>query len=285
MTALPEPLDGLAEKVTKRTGETATHGQLSPLNTYRPSPRQRTAPGSAIADSFVTMLRHTVPHPARLRDQIRRMVKSQERHGRDRYRTTGRMDRRALCRMAVEAPNVFTRRRMTPGVDTAVLLLLDGSGSMTSLAMPTLCLALHLTEAIDAVRGKSAVAVFHGDENRAQLSMLKEFGEAFDARKLAYYTATTSTPLSVAILDGARLLAETPADRRILLVLTDGGCDLGQDCVKAAVAMATRRGIETAGIGIDTDVSYAFPINACVRDIATLATQGLTTLVTALERR
>jgi nitric oxide reductase activation protein len=115
--------------------------------------------------------------------------------------------------------------------------------------------------------------------------MLKEFGEAFDARKLAYYTATTSTPLSVAILDGARLLAETPADRRILLVLTDGGCDLGQDCVKAAVAMATRRGIEAAGIGIDTDVSYAFPINACVRDIATLATQGLTTLVTALERR
>jgi nitric oxide reductase activation protein len=195
------------------------------------------------------------------------------------------MDQRALSRMAAGSTAVYTRRVHTAGVDTAVGILVDGSGSMTSRIGMTALMTLHLIEAVEVARGTVAAWLFHGEKDYVELCAIKSFGEKFDARRLLSMKATRYTPLSVAILAASQELRAVRADRRILLVLTDGGCDLGNDCVMGAVAMAENRGVECAGIGIGVDVDFVFDIHARVDEPTDLIKAGLGIVARALEHQ
>jgi hypothetical protein len=277
-------LDNLIRNASERTGDAAASPDLSPLNTFAGGDRM-TLPdcGETYAATYAAQLRSLCPRPAKLRTQVAQIIRSQERHGHERFRSVGRMDRRALARIATGAANVYTRRTFVAGVDTAVVILIDGSGSMSSMMPLAHLMALHLAEAIEAARGKVCIAGFWGGRGNVTLALAKGFADKFNAGRLAGLDARLTTPLSVSILAAADLLREVHADRKIVLTLTDGECDLGPATVRAAVAMVTRRGIECAGIGICEDVSYAFPVNATVSDPVQLATEGLATLVRAIE--
>jgi hypothetical protein len=84
----------------------------------------------------------------------------------------------------------------------------------------------------------------------------------------------------------ADMLAEVNATRHILMVLTDGECDYGEDGVRTACKLAEDRGIETVGIGMAcASVIDAFPprYSVNVNDLTQLASTGLGVLVTMLE--
>jgi hypothetical protein len=268
----------------KAQGDRADRQDVAALNEYRGTDDVYALSSQRSAQAYEAMLRTMLDKPGVLRSQIARLVRSQERHGRDRFRSVGRLDRRALGRMAAGATNVYTKRTLVPGVDTAVILLVDGSASMQDTMRLAHLLALHLAEACEAARAKVAIVGFYGSDVHVRLAIAKGFADRHvDCTRLANLTADTSTPLSAGILAATDMFRGVHADRNILLVLTDGMCDLRPACVTQAIGMASRRGVECAGIGIQTDVSM-FPINTTVHNPQAIATEGLTTLVQALKR-
>jgi hypothetical protein len=75
-------------------------------------------------------LAERVPHKALLREEVTRLLVSDEQRRTTHRETAGRLDRRALARMGGGAVDVFSRKHTRPGVATALLVLWDWSASM-----------------------------------------------------------------------------------------------------------------------------------------------------------
>jgi hypothetical protein len=220
--------------------------------------------------------------------QIGRLLVSEAQIAPTHHETSGRLDRRAITRMRCGAPDVFSRKDTTPAIDTAVLVLVDLSGSMGHRIDLARVTAWALCNAAEAAGGKLAVAGFKGDACDCVLHYVKDWHQT--THQAAYGLRTMSpdscTPLSASIVAGARDLAEQTATRRILIVLTDGQCDLGAAAVRSACTLAASLGVEAVGIGMACDsVVQAFPPRYSVNvvDMQQLAATGLGTLARMLE--
>jgi hypothetical protein len=272
-------------------------------------------PGNAITYPAVANRMHAndltarLPRNSVLHGQIGRLLVSEEVHRKTHHETSGRLDRRALIRMRAGALDVFSQRDDTPGMDTALLILIDGSSSMnepvyaatgtTSRMQIAQTAAWHIARAAEAANAKVAVVAFHtrmdqlhkrthDNPTGAALTVVKPFTAPMDgcAAALGSVSATGYTPLAPAILGAAGMLAEVNATRHILMVLTDGECDYGNDAVTAACALAEDQGVETVGVGMACDeVTRAFPprYSVNVTDLGQLASTGLGVLVAMLE--
>lgn len=128
----------------------------------------------------------------------------------------------------------FQMSTRTDGRDIAVLLLVDlsqsvndavpGSGE-TVLSLSRAAVAL-LAQAISALGDQLAIAGFHSN-TRHELRYLhiKGFGEAWDdgpKARLAAAQGAYSTRMGAALRHASHLLSGRRADKRLLLVLTDG---------------------------------------------------------------
>jgi hypothetical protein len=241
-----------------------------------------------------------------LHGQIGRLLVSEEVHRRTHHETTGRLDKRALVRMRAGAVDVFTKRDDTPGMDTALMLLIDGSSSMeqthgqnsrTTLAQVA---AWHIARAAEAANAKVAIAAFHtprgvrgGGSSRektgAEITVVKPWSTPIADCVTAMVNHTRAhgwTPLSPAIIACAGMLAEVNATRHILMVLTDGECDYGASGVRAACTLAEDHDVEVVGVGMACpSVTAAFPprYSVNVSDLSQLAGAGLGVLVQMLE--
>jgi Mg-chelatase subunit ChlD len=262
---------------------------------------------SAIANRMhANDLTARLPRNSVLHGQIGRLLVSEEVHRKTHHETSGRLDRRALVRMRAGALDVFSQRDDTPGMDTALLVLIDGSSSMrtdVTLGVSRMAIAQtaawHIARAAEAANAKVAVVAFHtrfdqlnrrthDNPTGAALTVVKPFTTPMDgcAAALGSVTPNAYTPLAPAILGAAGMLAEVNATRHILMVLTDGECDYGNDAVTAACALAEDMGVETVGVGMACDeVTRAFPprYSVNVTDLGQLASTGLGVLVAMLE--
>jgi len=226
-----------------------------------------------------------------LHGQISRLLVSAEQRQVTHRETSGRLDRRALARMGAGASDVFTRRQETPGIDTAVLILIDGSASMDHSRMTIAqTAAWHIAKAAEAAGGKVAIAHFssYRMDTYAVVRIVKDWTmQAQDsAAAISALDANGSTPLSPAIIECSRMLAGVNATRRILLCLTDGECNFKQKGIRAACAIADDYGVEPVGIGINcAAVIAAFPprYSVNVESLDQLSATGLGVLVTMLE--
>ena len=81
-------------------------------------------------------LQARLPRNAVLHGQIGRLLVSDEVRRVTHHETSGRLDRRALARMRCGATDVFSRKDDQPGIDTALMVLIDGSSSMASKGHP-----------------------------------------------------------------------------------------------------------------------------------------------------
>jgi Mg-chelatase subunit ChlD len=243
------------------------------------------------SDQTARSLDARLPKRAVLSGQISRLLVAPERSWTTHRETSGRLDRRALARVGTGALDVFSRREEQAGVDTALMVLVDGSGSMkVSGRMETaMVTAWHIASAADTAGARVAVYVFYTGEVSAKLWPVVEFGESVRARAGAFphVTPQAFTPLSPAILGAAELLmGEALATRRILMVLTDGDCDLGNARVTEACDIAGAWGVEVVGIGIDASaVAKAFPPGRSVnvKNLSQLGATGLGVLCDLLE--
>lgn len=254
-----------------------------------------------------TDLSQVLSKTGRLRQKITNAIRCPETVDHEHRQARGKLTARGYADAMTDAPNVWTRRTYTPGVDTSMLIVLDGSGSMGGTKhFAQMRLAYAFATAGESAGAKVAIAAFedggsHLCRNRivqsirgARLAILKDFKSRLAAAMpvLQAYQPGSGTPLSGAILAGTQWLYQsTPhATRRIMLLLTDGESNDtgGRFAVSAAIELVKTRlagQVEMAAIGVETKVDYMPCPNAYVMDCNTLAVEGLDLLAKTLAKQ
>jgi cobalamin biosynthesis protein CobT len=168
---------------------------------------------------------------------------------------------------------VFKRRLEVEGIDSAVVICLDVSGSMFDveswrpkpLIGPAVQTCRALLETLDAAGVKTAVLCFG-----TQISVPKGFNK--NARQASAVLGTVkqggTTSDYAALRYAHQMLAQRHERRKIAFVITDGR---GQpDAVRQQVTSGNALGVTTIGIGIGTNVSDIYGQAVTVKDIADL---------------
>ena len=236
----------------------------------------------------------------RLRRGLANALRSAEKRWWREDQPRGALSPRTLYRLCTDQPrlDVFRTRSMVQGQSTAVCILLDASGSMTSRKMSVARDAMRVlldaladlnvaTEALTFTTGRefdfNRACLLSGREARQlcerfsrfanlEIGVVKRFDEPVKAalRRLPSIRGSGLTPLGEAMHVGAKRLVTRTETRRIMLVLTDGraGCE---SCDEAALIHAQRTaqrieqaGIELIGVGIMDDSMRAIVADTIV---------------------
>ena len=174
--------------------------------------------------------------------------------GRNGYR--GKLDTHKLHRTSTGDARIFLGKTIRQGLDTAIHILLDSSGSMSNQQMELACAACYAAAAVlHTVPGINlAVTAFPGrqvsdDQADTVVPILKQGQKLHNQFSLA---ACGSTPMDSAIwwtLQQTMFLSES---RKIILIISDGEPD-NYAATKKAIQIAHGIGHEVYGIGIDCD--------------------------------
>jgi len=301
-------LDDVADNASRRegmTGAQAEHANLCAADFFTAIKGAREPMPDASFE--LETIRAALATPAKLRRDVMLAVKSPERVGRDRRQTTGRMDMRLSAQMRAGSRNVFSRRHDETGVQAAVSLLVDMSGSMRDArARAAAALALHLGDALKAAGVKFEIAGYYqmipreDGACRARLGFCKEMNAGWTQEARGKTAALASMPSGgTATMPAAkemaeRLLNERNATRRILLVLTDGQDCYSPESMKACRDYYAKLGVEIVALammvnesGAGAHVTRLFRLSfgknvTFVNDLAQIASAGLRELVTVL---
>ena len=241
--------DAIQEEFTDLSGKGLIEDHRSTLQGLDPGVPQPIADGylDTISLSQVTAV------SARVRQRLIAKVQSQSRQ-RTLLRTRGyTLDTTVLHRIATGDGRIFLTEREDKGINTALFLLLDASGSMAyddriKIAREAL---LATALAADMVPGlATGVGAFPGD------FIIKPFGQSARStyRKFAVDAYGDDTPLDEGVLMAAQLLAARDEPRRMLVVATDG-MPSSEWKARDALRVTTGMGIEVYGLGIGTQIS------------------------------
>ena len=226
-----------------------------------------------------------------LRKRLQGLLEAQARTRKTHSRSGRRLDARRVHRLKVGDTRLFERKRSEQGVNTAISLLVDVSGSMQAKvedkALPSgvdvrrIMLASQgawsVTEALKGAKGVST-GVIAFDDMAQELKPLGRDG-AYRHGPFVYPNGTTRT--DSAVMRAMQQLLPAREDRKILLVLTDGAPD---DALKTreAFRLARQSGVETLVLGIGKLVlSLGADEEATLDDISQLPQ----TMLRMLERR
>jgi cobalamin biosynthesis protein CobT len=231
-----------------------------------------------------------------------------------RHLSAGRLSRNWSA-IARGSSDVFERRNTVAGIDTAVLIAVDQSGSMGldpgarkpldaigAAAGAARMLAQVLSRcpgvAFD-VRGFSSGDDFMGQDqcevgaapvdaevrrlqNQAGWLVFKSFAEsagAFTRRSAALYKTRSTTPEIAALADVLRLISARREQRKIVIWIGDGD-GYSADAVKAL--QAKYPGVTVIGIGIKVDLSKCFKHSVRVNEAKDLAAVSFRTVIKAI---
>lgn len=193
-------------------------------------------------------LRCAVPLRARLTGglQASRLV-------RNRVGISGRLAPRLLARSATGSSRLFVREGQRCGLNTAVHILLDCSGSMRKrmhVAGPA-CYAL--AKALEQVGVNVGVTAFparaESEDSECTVFPLVKHGERVHQR--FWIKPVGDTPLGETLWWLYPKLQRVKEARKIVLVLTDGRAS-SEACAKAAIVEGERLGIELMGVSIQS---------------------------------
>ena len=185
----------------------------------------------------------------------------------------GKLSGHGLYRIAVYDPRLFLKNESVTGLDTAIHILLDISGSMTSridlacAACYSVALALAAIPGISV--GVSAFPADYEEDINATVYPLLRHGE----RVVNSFSveAHGSTPLTEAMWYVLGMLSTLPEKRKVMLVVTDGYPD-DPETTKETITVAQRMGMEVLGIGINTPIiSSIIHVSETITDIRELA--------------
>lgn len=215
---------------------------------------------------------------SRMRAKLMGMLQSVKRQP-ERYGTTGhKLAVNRLVNMATGDPRIFKKRVETVSINTAVVIMLDASGSMASnnrmdVARDSAFALHHTLKGIGGVSALSAAFDLDMDDDVPPIQILCTWGEKpvpenFSIRPGDY------TPTPWALWYARAQLLQRPEPRKICLLVTDGE-PYGWDGIEADTVAATKRlekdGIEIAAIGIELpDVATYWTNNRVVNGIEEL---------------
>ena len=185
----------------------------------------------------------------------------------------GKLRGHGLYRIAVHNPRLFLKNESVTGIDTAVHILLDISGSMTSrielagAACYSVALALAAIPGISV--GVSAFPADYEDDVAATVYPLLRHGKRI-TNSFAV-EAHGSTPMTEALWYVLERLSTRHEKSKVILVVTDGYHD-DPDTAKETIMVAQYLGMEVLGIGIDAPIiSSIIPASETITDIHELA--------------
>jgi hypothetical protein len=257
---------------------------------------------------------------APLKKKLERALSADERTRWRREQERGEIDRTSLARLATSPGyrTPFRTQRAAKGRDVAVSLLIDRSGSMAGrkIELARLCAAA-LCDALTQLSFDCEVLGYCSLESapmkqlyerqraagadlrrynrfveRLDLKVYKRFGAA-DLSGIARIDCGHENPDGEALAWAATRLADHPAERRILMVFSDGYPSTGdgdtqvlRSDLRERVAAIGKRGIELVGIGVLTDaVEDFYPHNVVVSRLAELPSTVFSVLSAMLLKR
>lgn len=257
---------------------------------------------------------------APLKEKLERALSADERTRWRREQERGEIDRTSLARLATSPGyrTPFRTQRAAKGRDVAVSLLIDRSGSMAGrkIELARLC-ATALCDALTQLSFDCEVLGYCSLESapmkqlyerqraagadlrrynrfveRLDLKVYKRFGAA-DLSGIARIDCGHENPDGEALAWAATRLADHPAERRILMVFSDGYPSTGdgdpqvlRSDLRERVAAIGKRGIELVGIGVLTDaVEDFYPHNVVVSRLAELPSTVFSVLSGMLLKR
>ena len=212
---------------------------------------------------------------AKLRYEVRRLF---EMSGIDEYqfnRRHGQLDAGNLHTIAAGNDRVFKRHHEEGGIDSAVVFIMDCSGSMfgsydyarMASAAPVMATML---DTLDRAGVATSIVTFG-----SKVSMLKPFNmtKAKAMPLIARLDNGSDNSDSQALRYAHSLLLNRPEKRKVAFILADGGVDRNEEkrCKEQAVS-GQRLGITTIGVGITADLSGMYPNNIIINDLKDLAT-------------
>ena len=272
-----QPLQELLQ-ATEEEMPTSMGKQLSDMISGQCSPQQRKGMSVAVEGKLTTnelpdaliMEAHAISRA--LRTKLQGLLQSQilRRSSPSRH---GKLCGHGLYRIAVHDPRLFMKNESVTGIDTAVHILLDISGSMTSrielagAACYSVALALAAIPGISV--GVSAFPADYKEDINATVYPLVRHGKrvvnSFGVE------AHGSTPMTEALWWILGMLSTRPEHRKIVLVVSDGYPD-DPETAQETITAAQRMGMDVLGIGIDAPViSSIIPVSETITDIHELA--------------
>lgn len=214
----------------------------------------------------------TAPVPAKLRYEVKRLFDNSGLTEFSRNRKAGVVNVHALPSVVMGNDRVFKRRLDVEGVDSAVVVLLDISGSMFDCHNdhgkkprigPAVATCRALLETLSAAGVNTAVVAFG-----SSVFEIKPFG--MNHRKgntlLGRVNPAGSTNDYTALRYSHELLARRNEHRKLVFVITDGYGN--PDGVRQQIQSGNALGVTTIGVGIMSDVSGIYGNAVAVNDIA-----------------
>ena len=249
------------------------------------------------------------PHVMVMKSKLRRAITALEQRDWDYGRSNGSLDNKRLVSATLGLENVYKKRIEREELDTAVLMLVDLSGSMCGEKMETAGKsAIAFAECFEGTSINYQVAGFSNrwDSSRGNQEFNKVYSEA-QKRNSTYHRVEPlqvyqfkrfndklfSSKGAMAALTNAsggnntdrcalmwayEELKKQPQKRKILLVFSDGSpacITIGEPdlygTLKDGVDWIEKKGIETIGIGIYHDVKDIYKNNASVYNLDDLS--------------
>jgi cobalamin biosynthesis protein CobT len=211
--------------------------------------------------------------PAKLRYSVRKLFENSGFEEFQNNRKSGTLNIRALPTMA-HNDRLFKQRRAHDGIDSAVVIVLDVSGSMFKIKDPLNSKMYHailatyaLLDTLTKAGVVTSVVTFGCD-----VSMLKDFNTPYQRIKplLERITAGGGTNDSTALQYAHGLLLNRQEERKVCFMLSDGIGEADQ-CKEQAI-VGENLGITTIGIGIRADVTHIYKNAVTIEKIEDLGT-------------
>ena len=203
--------------------------------------------------------------PAALRYNLKRLFDNSALTEFGLRRKAGSFDVNSLSRLGV-SDKLFKRRSEVDGIDSAVVILLDVSGSMRRTRMrPAVECCAALLDSLDRAQVATCLLSFGSGT-----SVVKGWSDskAKAIAALSKVNAFGGTNDHFAVRYAHKLLSQRSEARKVCIVLSDG---CGQITETAAqVREGEAMGITTVGIGIQSDVTKVYPQSVMVSDLSDL---------------
>lgn len=206
--------------------------------------------------SYSEMRQNIAGAAARSAGILRRMLMSQTRRTWRGGREEGDLDFGRLVPMTQGLPDIYRQRVDRSGVNTAITLLLDNSGSMSGHPI-RVCqqTAIVLDMAIQGTPTKVEIVGFTGTACRPILYRYRSFGQSGQAASASLgnmdQVALQGTPVSTPLLESWRRLSQQKEPRRILMVVSDGGADYNDvNAARQAHDFIVSQGCRVIGIAV-----------------------------------
>ncbi len=177
----------------------------------------------------------------------------------------------SLHRLQTGNPRIFRREAEQTGLNTAVHILLDVSGSMSGVPIVLARQACYaVAKALENIKGVNpAVTAFPAMASASSVFPIMRHGQKVpDSFNI---NASGGTPLAAALWWVMQTMLFLKEQRKIILIITDGIPDSTHAAIHA-VNVAQKLGYEVYGLGIrDEHVAHLLPQTSRVIDLPDLA--------------